>query len=544
MRRFEEVDNECAARFRAIGYELQETLGLERDSGIFEAFAGGLKSVVLQGVKAWSGFSKSIKNPAAQLEQYIKKWFKDDRQKADKTAIITKSVDRLFISNKNVLEETQVMYDYVKMKCLAPKSPPSTQEISKKENSSNLPPWGYLGPPPSWWTTSPPAKGEGNPTPVPLSASFIDNISFAPKYNYDGTPITSSNKDRSEAAYDYYFNHIFPQEKLVLESQGWYAIPLTMFDSWLKETYGLNGLERFWSGAESFVFGMGDAAVSAFDGLCYVVQHPIKTAEGLAFMYKVMHPLEYPQESQMFALLVQDAIKNCWNDFSEGDYNKKCRMIGRVVGEVVLAFVSDKGVSKATAVLKDTRVFTSLMSKVGKGTIKADDAVTALGKAAEALAKLSFKPGYIEHLKTLISFDRNASKGIVGCHNMAEFKNYFRNVEGLVDADFIEKVVRHPNFNGIYEITYKVPLKDGTGAIIPGKYKIFKNPKTVYDPSVISDADMLKWGEEAMKNGIINNTVDGYVVTGTASNGLKFMGYIDTAVTDFTEIKNFFPIID
>jgi len=193
MRRFEEVDNEFAARFRTAGYELQETLGLERDSGMFEAFAGGLKLVVLQGVKAWSGFSKSIKNPAAQLEQQIKKWFKDDKQKADKTAIITMSLDRLFISNKNVLEETQGMYDYDKMKCLAPKSPPSTQEISKKGNGkikiyykdgrttevdfsnangikwledngwtdnppSNLPPWGYIGTPPSWWTTSPPTK--------------------------------------------------------------------------------------------------------------------------------------------------------------------------------------------------------------------------------------------------------------------------------------------------------------------------------------------------------------------------------------------------
>ena len=114
MRRFEEVDNEFAARFRTAGYELQETLGLERDSGIFEAFVGGLKLVVLQGVRAWSGFSKSIKDPAAQLEQHIKKWFKDDEQKADKTAIITMSVDRLHISNKNVLEETQGMYDYIK----------------------------------------------------------------------------------------------------------------------------------------------------------------------------------------------------------------------------------------------------------------------------------------------------------------------------------------------------------------------------------------------------------------------------------------------
>ena len=90
--------------------------------------------------------------------------------------------------------------------------------------------------------------------------------------------------------------------------------------------------------------------------------------------------------------------------------------------------------------------------------------------AAKAISKLLFKQGYIEHLKTGISFDRNATKGIVGGHNFDEFKNYFRNVEGLADSEFIESIVPHQSFNGIYEVTYKVPLKDGTGAIIPGQY--------------------------------------------------------------------------
>ncbi len=55
---------------------------------------------------------------------------------------------------------------------------------------------------------------------------------------------------------------------------------------------------------------------------------------------------------------------------------------------------------------------------------------------------------------------------------------------------------------------------------------------------------MLKWGEEAIVDGIVNNTIDGYIITGKASNGLKFMGYIDTSVTDAIKIKNFFPIIN
>lgn len=48
---------------------------------------------------------------------------------------------------------------------------------------------------------------------------------------------------------------------------------------------------------------------------------------------------------------------------------------------------------------------------------------------------------------------------------------------------------------------------------------------------------MVKWGEEAMKNG----EVVGRKITGTSLNGLKFQGYIDEATG---EVTNFFPILN
>jgi hypothetical protein len=210
---------------------------------------------------------------------------------------------------------------------------------------------------------------------IPLSSSCINNTVFPPRYNYDNTPITASNKESSQAAYDYYYSKVFPQEKLARESQGWPAISPTMFTCWLRDTYGENWLESFWNGAESFVYGMGDAVVSAIDGVCYIIQHPIKTAEGLLFLYKATHPVEYPAESLLFAQLTQAAIQNCWNDFTEGDYNKKCRMIGRLVGEIALAIVSGKGMSAAAEVLRDTSWFTKVFGEIGKGSITADEAI-------------------------------------------------------------------------------------------------------------------------------------------------------------------------
>lgn len=71
-----------------------------------------------------------------------------------------------------------------------------------------------------------------------------------------------------------------------------------------------------------------------------------------------------------------------------------------------------------------------------------------------------------------------------------------------------------------------------------GIYKKVKAPKTVYDPSIISDEKMIQWGKEAMKNAApIGNNVRS--ITGTAENGMRFQGYINA---ETGEITNFHPI--
>ncbi|WP_310888084.1 CdiA family toxin C-terminal domain-containing protein [Priestia megaterium] len=72
------------------------------------------------------------------------------------------------------------------------------------------------------------------------------------------------------------------------------------------------------------------------------------------------------------------------------------------------------------------------------------------------------------------------------------------------------------------------------GNIIPGELKKVRTPKTVYDPKIISDEQILKWGEEAMKNG----EIVGRKITGISKNGVKFEGYIDETTG---KITNFFP---
>ena len=74
------------------------------------------------------------------------------------------------------------------------------------------------------------------------------------------------------------------------------------------------------------------------------------------------------------------------------------------------------------------------------------------------------------------------------------------------------------------------------GQLIPNEYKNISRPKTVYDPNVFSTDEIYKLGIEAMQSG----TVNGNIVEGFASNGLKFTGYIDSVTG---EITNFFPTL-
>ncbi|MEK5446687.1 CdiA family toxin C-terminal domain-containing protein [Paenibacillus sp. FSL R7-0331] len=146
---------------------------------------------------------------------------------------------------------------------------------------------------------------------------------------------------------------------------------------------------------------------------------------------------------------------------------------------------------------------------------------------------LKLKSGYDTHLIEVEDVIRKGNKGIVGGHNLDNFNKAFTDRGWSLDENIISKTP-HPTIKGVYEIKYQLPAVDTKGNIIPGQYKNIPNPKTVYDPSVITNEQMLQWGREALANGTIN----GRIITGTSSNGLKFQGYIDNG-----EITNFFPTL-
>ncbi|MEK7022793.1 MULTISPECIES: CdiA family toxin C-terminal domain-containing protein [Bacillus] len=170
-------------------------------------------------------------------------------------------------------------------------------------------------------------------------------------------------------------------------------------------------------------------------------------------------------------------------------------------------------------------------------------------EASLAKDNIKYKEGYyVEHLTGEVEKCTNRH-GVSDGHNYDQFKKYFDNS----DQYKLEEVkrVEHSDIKGIYDIEYrlKIETKDYRGQGT-GEFKFVpkegKDPlrKTGYDPSVISNEQIIKLGKEAMEDGLLKKQIDelGYQdkIWGTSSNGLKFEGFRNK---ETGEISNFYPVI-
>ena len=131
-------------------------------------------------------------------------------------------------------------------------------------------------------------------------------------------------------------------------------------------------------------------------------------------------------------------------------------------------------------------------------------------------------PDLANHLKTVERF--NAGDGVVGGHNIDSLDQAYR--DHSLDPDiYVDSTTEI--FPGVYELEYRVPRLEPDGITLkPDQTNLKVRTKTVYDPAVISDADMLIWAEDAMMDPHpVPNRPNLY--EGVAPNGLKFNGYLN-----------------
>ncbi|PEA80547.1 hypothetical protein COL60_23980 [Bacillus pseudomycoides] len=168
---------------------------------------------------------------------------------------------------------------------------------------------------------------------------------------------------------------------------------------------------------------------------------------------------------------------------------------------------------------------------------------------AKGTDNIKYKEGYyVEHLTGEVG-KCTKRHGVSGGHNYDEFKKYFDNSDQY-KLEEVQKI-EHPDIKGVYDIDYrlKVEIKDYRGQGT-GEFKLVPkegvNPlkKTVYDPNVISNDEIVRLGKEAMGNifeiePLINQNKE--KIKGIAKNGLKFEGLRNL---ETGEIDNFWPVFE
>ncbi|MDR1266621.1 MAG: CdiA family toxin C-terminal domain-containing protein, partial [Propionibacteriaceae bacterium] len=133
------------------------------------------------------------------------------------------------------------------------------------------------------------------------------------------------------------------------------------------------------------------------------------------------------------------------------------------------------------------------------------------------LIAVRFDPELGAHLSDVAKPNKD---GISGGHNLVNFEQAFRDL-GLDPAQaIISKTEIYP---GVYDIKYQVPIRQPGGGLT-GDWKVVNTPKTVYDPSVISDADMLAYATDAMRSA--RPVSPGSMQYEGWSHGIKFQGWL------------------
>ena len=139
---------------------------------------------------------------------------------------------------------------------------------------------------------------------------------------------------------------------------------------------------------------------------------------------------------------------------------------------------------------------------------------------------ISFASNLKDHLSKGEGLHRK--RGISGAHNRDSFMNTLTQHNGIIVR---EETISH----GITRIFYKHPKFDGRGNQIG--FKEYRDPKTVYDPKIYSDKDMLEWGQKAAAKGYYQYTRNkAKKQYSEYYNGIKFRVYVDTNTGVITNV--------
>ena len=140
------------------------------------------------------------------------------------------------------------------------------------------------------------------------------------------------------------------------------------------------------------------------------------------------------------------------------------------------------------------------------------------------------RPGIEAHIRDR-DFNVPRREGIGGAHNAEEFQKAM-DAEG---GEIVGNPVAHPSIPGIEHVRYQMPKRDHTGEIIKGEFQSRVREKTIYDPAIIPDETMMRWGREAAEDAMhANGGTLPHEWTGRSLDGAPIHRYADTATGEVT----------
>ncbi len=122
-------------------------------------------------------------------------------------------------------------------------------------------------------------------------------------------------------------------------------------------------------------------------------------------------------------------------------------------------------------------------------------------------------------------------KGVLGAHNKDHFIQTLKNTGHLMENLLLGDLIPYPTIPRIFEQRYPVPAYDNIlkNGAMKGKflgYKNIKEPKTYYDPTQITDIEMVQAAKDAMRNGTLKGSRKVVGTTLLKGEEIKFEAYI------------------
>ncbi|MGN9135952.1 hypothetical protein ACTNDG_11050 [Clostridium sp. HCP1S3_B4] len=268
---------------------------------------------------------------------------------------------------------------------------------------------------------------------------------------------------------------------------------------------------------QNFLLGMFDSAYSIGDMIYSIADDPINALEGIVFILKAISPAGIiTGESAAFINSIVSSAEKCIEEMGDGNANTIARKLGRVVGDIVIAVIADKGVNYAKAAISES-LDTGLLSKLDL-TMSEGNIVKVLrqriflknANCVDDLVKAGIKSSDDLIKNGIINADDLLAKGITSADDLSKLG--FSSVDDLVKLNIIgEENLGKFGINSIEELK-KVGVTSADDFAKIGFKGVSK--------AKWNSAELL---DELSKSGVKYNPDDVVAVTKTADGKLVWL---------------------